>query len=310
MNEATRQTQSHLKQLFESRGVSPRKILGQNFLIDLNLLDFIVAEARLGPDDVVLEIGSGTGSMTAMLAEEAGAVISVEVDPVMHALACEAVADFDNVTLLRGDALKNKNHFSADVLQAIDEKLSERPGLGLKLIANLPYVIATPVVSNLVATELPWRSMVVTIQWELGQRMAARPGKSTYGALSVWLQSQCRVKTLKRLAPSVFWPRPKVQSAIVRLLPDPQRRKRILDRSFFHDFVRRLFHHRRKLLRGVLVGMYRKQLSKPDVDAILAPFQFSETVRAEELDVDTLVTLSGAFKAAIDLPAEIRAETT
>ncbi|QDT47542.1 Ribosomal RNA adenine dimethylase [Symmachiella dynata] len=310
MSEAERQTQSHLRDLFDSRGISPRKILGQNFLIDLNLVEYIVEQARLTPDDLVLEIGSGTGSMTAMLAAEAGDVISVEVDPVMHKLASEAVMMFDNVTLLNCDALKNKNTFAPEVLAAIAEKLEERPGRKLKLVANLPYVIATPVVSNLVKTELPWSAIIVTIQWELGQRMGARVGSSHYGALSVWLQAQARVKTLKRLRPSVFWPRPKVTSAIVRLLPDAKLKKRILDRDFFQDFVRRLFHHRRKLLRSVLVGMYRKQFSKPDIDAILAPFQFKETARAEELDVKTLVDLAAAFRAALDVPARIAADPT
>ncbi len=308
MSEAERQTQTHLRDLFQSRGISPRKILGQNFLIDLNLVEYIVAEARLTPDDVVLEIGAGTGSMTAMLAAEAGDVISVEIDPVMHKLAGEAVAMYDNVTLLNCDALKNKNTFAPAVISAIEEKLAERPGRTLKLVANLPYVIATPVVSNLVKTELPWSAMIVTIQWELGQRMRARAGSAHYGALSVWLQSQARVKTLKRLPPTVFWPRPKVTSAIVRLLPEPRLKKRILDRDFFHDFVRRLFHHRRKLLRSVLVGMYRKQLSKADIDAILAPFRFGETARAEELDVKTLVALSAAFRAAMDVPERIGVE--
>jgi len=308
MPEADRQTKSHLRELFDARGISPRKILGQNFLIDLNLIEFIVTEARLGPDDVVLEIGTGTGSLTAMMAEEAGDVISVEVDPVMHQLAGEAVAMFDNVTLLHTDALKNKNHFAPEVLAAVEAKLAERPGRTLKLVANLPYVIATPVVSNLVKTDLPWSLILVTIQWELGQRMRARPGSSHYGALSVWLQAQARVKTLKRLPPAVFWPRPKVTSAIVRLLPDSQRKQKIGDRDFFHNFVRQLFHHRRKLMRSVLVGMYRKQLDKPEVDAILAPFGFAASARAEELDVKTLVKLAGAFAAAIGVLEQTQAD--
>ena len=141
--------------------------------------------------------------------------------------------------------------------------------------------------------------MIVTIQLELGERMAASPGTSNYGALSVWLQAQCRVKMIKRLAPSVFWPRPKVHSAIVRLSPDPERKAKIIDRSFFHDFVRRLFHHRRKLLRTVLVGMYSKQLSKPEVDELLAQRGCKTETRAEELDVDQHVQLANSFYAAI-----------
>jgi 16S rRNA (adenine1518-N6/adenine1519-N6)-dimethyltransferase len=141
--------------------------------------------------------------------------------------------------------------------------------------------------------------MVVTIQWELAERMRARARSSDYGALSVWLQSQCRVKTLKKLGPTVFWPRPKVDSAIVRLLPDPKLQQQIVDREFFHDFVRRVFLHRRKHLRSVLVGMYRKQLEKPDVDAVLEPFALKETVRAEELDVPTHVQLSNAFREKV-----------
>ncbi len=301
MPEIERQTLSHLKQLFDARDIRPRKILGQNFLIDLNLLEYIVDEAQLTEQDVVLEIGAGTGSMTAMMAQRAGAVISVEIDPIMHQLAGEATAMFDNVSLLHCDALKNKNTFAPEVLAAVAKRLDEHPDCGLKLVANLPYVIATPVVSNLVKTDLPWRAMVVTIQWELAQRMRARRSSPHYGALSVWLQAQCRVKTLKRLPPAVFWPRPKVVSAIVKLLPDRQRKKLIGDRDFFHDFIRRLFHHRRKLLRSVLTGMYRKQLTKPEVDEILKPFSFSPSARAEELDVKTLVNLSAAFFAALEV---------
>ena len=299
MNPARRQTLTHLKQLFESKGYGPRKHLGQNFLIDLNIVEFIVEQAQLEPDDVVLEVGAGTGGMTEMLSLEAGSVVSVEVDPRMCEMAADAIAGRDNVTLLNCDALKNKNNFHPQVLETVQAKLDEAPGRTLKLISNLPYVIATPVVSNLVATDLPWSLIVVTIQWELAERIRARPGRADYGALSVWLQSQCRVKVLKKLPPSVFWPRPNVESAIVRLRPDPAARQRIVNREFLHGFIRRLFQHRRKFMRSVLVGMYRKQLSKSETDQILAQFDFRAEARAEELDVDTLVALSGAFFEAL-----------
>ena len=171
---------------------------------------------------------------------------------------------------------------------------------GLKLISNLPYNIATPVVSNLVATDLPWERMVVTIQLELGQRMSAKPGRSHYGSLSAWLQSQCRVKLLKRLPPTVFWPRPKVNSAVVQLMPDTYGRAAIADRAFFQDFLRRLFHQRRKFLRSVLVGMYRKQLDKAEIDQSLAEMNFKEQARAEEEPPERLVELANRIHAKIE----------
>ena len=129
----------------------------------------------------------------------------------MHELARRMVEPFENVTLLRTDALKTKNRFHPEVLAAVDDALRVDPDRRLKLVANLPYNIATPVVSNLVATELPWSRMVVTIQYELGQRMQAKPSTSHYGSLAVWLQSQCQVKLLRKVGPTVFWPRPEGQ---------------------------------------------------------------------------------------------------
>ncbi len=304
MKDVQRQTRSRLMDLFEEHGFHPNTRLGQNFLIDLNIIEFIALQAKLQPHDLVLEIGAGTGGMTAFLAQGAGQVIAVELDANMFKLASKVTADFENVTLLNCDALKNKNHFAPQVLQAIDDKLSMEGIRGLKLISNLPYNIATPVVSNLVATDLPWERMVVTIQLELGQRMAARPGRSHYGALSVWLQSQCRVKLLKRLPPTVFWPRPKVNSAVVQLLPDDFGRAKIADRRFFHDFLRRLFHQRRKYLRSVLVGMYRKQLDKAEVDGILAGMNFKEQARAEEEPPERLVELANRIYAKIESTPE------
>ncbi|VAX42773.1 SSU rRNA (adenine(1518)-N(6)/adenine(1519)-N(6))-dimethyltransferase [hydrothermal vent metagenome] len=309
MKDVDRQTRSYLMELFNKHGINPRTDLGQNFLIDLNIIEYIVDQAELEATDVVLEVGTGTGGMTTFMAQQAAEVISVELDTNMHTIASGVVERYDNVTLLHCDALKNKNSLNPEVIEKVQEKLAEDPARQLKLVANLPYNVATPIVSNLVATDIPWARMVVTIQLELGQRMQSYPGKSAYGALSVWLQSQCRVKLLKTLQPTVFWPRPKVNSAIVRLLPNKGRAKNIHDRAFFHEFIRRLFHQRRKQARSVLAGMYRKQLSKPAVDAILQSLNFEPTVRAESLDIDALVNLSNTFYKAIQRAEQIKLTT-
>lgn len=286
-------------ELFHRHGFHPRHDLGQNFLIDINIIDYVVRNAELRENDVALEIGAGTGGMTDFLCQEAGAVVSVELDRNMHALATEAITGHENVQLLSTDALKNKNTFSPVVLEAVQQALDAEPGRQLKLVANLPYSIATPVISNLVATELPWERMVVTIQYELGLRMTAQPRTSQYGALAVWLQSQCRVTLLKKLPPTVFWPRPKVDSAIMLIEPDPTARARIADKQFFHQFVRMVFQHRRKLLRGVLAGMYREQLDKAKVDILLEEVGFGTGLRAEELDVPSLIQLANHFDNAL-----------
>lgn len=300
MKDSVRQTRSFLMDLFEEHGISPKHYLGQNFLIDINMVEYVVDQADLSENDLVLEIGAGTGAMTTFLAEQAGEVISVELDPDMYQLVTDATRTFDNVTILNTDALKNKSTFAPVVTELIDQKLSEHPEYKLKLVANLPYAVATPVISNLVASDYDWQRMVVTIQWELGEKMACNYHDSNYGALSVWLQSQAWVKVLKRVKPTVFWPRPKVDSAIVRLLPNKKAKSNIQNREFFHDFIRRLFQQRRKFLRGVLVSMYRKQLGKEAIDHLLSEIKFDEKTRAEELDVPVLVKLSNRIQKMIE----------
>lgn len=286
-------------ELFKAHGFNPRSDLGQNFLIDINLIEFAVRAAELTRDDLVLEVGPGTGGMTTFLAAEAGEVVSVEVDRNMFALATKATEECDNVTLLNQDILRNKNTLSPIVTDLLKEKLAASPERKLKLVANLPYNVATPVISNLVASDLPWQKMVATIQLELGEKMIAEPGDSGYGALSVWLQSQCSVRIIRRLSPKVFWPRPRVNSAIVSLWRHDGRGDRIVDKPFFLDFLRRLFHQRRKLLRRVLVGMYSKDLSKARVDEVLAELGHPPETRAEALDVPTLVKLGNRFAEVV-----------
>ena len=299
MKDEARQTRSHLMALFRAHGFNPRSDLGQNFLIDINLVEYAVRAADLSEQDVVLEVGAGTGGMTTFLAAQAGRVISIEIDRNMFALATHATQNFDNVTLINRDILKNKNTLDPEIVNLLREEMAKRPDGQLKLVANLPYNVATPVISNLVASDLPWKRMVATIQLELGEKMIANPKTSSYGALSVWLQSQCSVRILRRLGPQVFWPRPKVNSAIVSLWRHDGRGGRIDDRLFFLDFIRRMFHHRRKLMRSVLCGMYSKDLSKADVDALLKQEDLPADARAEQLDVPTLVKLGNLFFGAV-----------
>lgn len=298
----SRQTQSFLIQRFQQVGISPKTRHGQNFLIDLNLLDLLFETARVEPRDVVLEVGTGTGSLTAKLARTAAAVVSVELDPQMHQLASEELIDFDNVRLMRRDALKNKNHLNPDVLAAVKERLSAVPDARFKLAANLPYNIATPIITNLLACEMPPETMTVTIQKELADRIVARPSTKDYGALSVWVQSQCEAQIVRLMPPTAFWPRPKVTSAIIHIRLRRDWRERIPDLDFFHSFARTMFFHRRKFLRSVILSGYKGRLGKPEVDAIMAELGFDATTRAEQLDVATMLRLCETIRTRLAVP--------
>lgn len=293
-----RQTLSFLMRRFEEAGVRPHNKFGQNFLIDLNLLHILFDAAAVGPDDVVLEIGTGTGSLTALAAEKAAAVVTVEIDPQMYQLAAEELHRFDNVVMLKLDALRSKNHINPAVLDAIRPLLAAAPGRQLKLVANLPYNIATPILGNLLAEEVPPRTMTATIQKELAERITAKPGDKDYGALSIWIQSQCRAEVLRVLPPEAFWPRPKVSSAFLQLTVDDELRSRIPDRKLFHDFLRGIFLHRRKFLRSQLLNAAKDKLDKPGVDALLDRLNLPASARAEQLDVTTMLALCEAVRTS------------
>src|SRR5262249_396074 len=157
-----RQTLSYLRQLFESHGIKPKNKLGQSFLIDLNLLDLIVRVADLSKDDLAVEVGSGTGSLTTRLADAAGAVLSGEIDPAFADLTREMLDNRPNVVLLHHDILRNKNELRSDVLTALEELRQKSGCTKLKLVSNLPYAVATPVIANFLLSELPFERMVVT----------------------------------------------------------------------------------------------------------------------------------------------------
>lgn len=292
-----RQTISFLQKRFREVGLQPDKRHGQNFLIDINLIDLLIRTADLGKDDVVLEIGTGTGSLTGRMAELAAAVVTVEIDEHLHLLASEELIDVPNVTLLHQDALRNKNNLHETVLGAVREKLAEEPGRRFKLAANLPYNVATPILSNLLSTDITPVSTTATIQRELAERIIAPPRTKDYSALSIWMQALCDVEIVRIMPPDVFWPRPKVESAIIHIVPRPEKRARIPDLRYFHEFVRSLFFHRRKFLRSVLIAAYKERLDKSAIDAVMAQHGFSPTTRAEELDVPTILSLCETMRA-------------
>ncbi len=293
-----RQTKTFLMERFREMGIRPATRHGQNFLIDLNLVGLIVEAAELTADDVVLEVGTGTGSLTAMMAPQVAAVVTVEIDAHLFELASEQLIDLPNVTMLRLDALRNKNNIDDRVIDAVGERLAAATGRRFKLVANLPYNIATPLISNLLLTRYVPHSMTVTIQKELADRITAQPSTKDYSALSVWIQSQAMAEIVRVLPPSVFWPAPKVSSAILRITVDPARRSRIGDWHYFHQITKALFRHRRKFLRANVLAAMKHHLDKNQIDALLDEMDFAPDTRTEQLDVPTLIKLAETIRAA------------
>lgn len=296
MPEFRNQTISYLTSKFREIGIRPVSKHGQNFLIDMNLLDLLVRSANIQKDDVVLEIGTGTGTLSTRMADQAGHLVTVEIDPHMATFALEELDAFENVTLLNFDALRNKNNFRPEMIDTIKEKMAEINTDHFKLAANLPYNVATPIISNLLRSEITPKSMTVTIQKELAERICAPPNTKDYSALSVWIQSQCRCEIVRILPPRVFWPAPKVHSAILQIDIEPERRAAIPDLEFFHEFNRALFFHRRKFLRSVLLSAFKGKLEKDEVDEVMEQGGLDASSRSENFTVDEILAMSEMFR--------------
>ena len=295
---APRQTLSYLRSLIQGFGLEPKSKLGQNFLIDLNLLDLTCRAADLLPNDSVLEVGTGTGSLTALMAQQAGCVYSVEVDSQMQAVARQIIGGRGNVHLHHGDALASKNVLSQTMLDGWKALTAKQGCTRLKLVANLPYVIATPLISNLLISEVPIERMVVMVQWEIAERMQAVPGTKNFNALSVLVQSLADVSTVRKVLPTNFFPRPKVDSAIVLIQPNAEKRAKVGDVQAFRNFLRDLYTHRRKNLRQALIGWPTGAMDKLRVDAKLAELGFDGKERSEVLDLEQHLRLCEAFTQA------------
>lgn len=286
----TRQTMSYLKTMFDGRGLEPKSKLGQCFLIDLNLMDLLIRAADLDHQDLAVEVGCGSGSLTLKLAEAAGGVVGIEIDKGFYQLADDLTKAWGNVTMIHGDALKNKNTLNPDFLQSIHER-RKTPGIErIKLTANLPYIVATPVITNLLLLDdLPFERMVVMVQLEMAQRLLAKPSTKDYNASSIFVQSLCDIEMVRKINPKAFYPPPKVESAIIRIWPRPAKREAIISAlgnvGRLHRFLHGLYLHRRKNLRGALYPLFRNQLDKTGLDKCIADAGFDATARGESLTV-------------------------
>jgi 16S rRNA (adenine1518-N6/adenine1519-N6)-dimethyltransferase len=290
-----RQTLTYLTRLFEAHGLQAKSKLGQNFLIDLNLLDLIVRTAELDKSDAVLEVGTGTGSLTARLAEYAGVVVTVEVDTSIAPVARQVIGKRPNVRFVFGDCLAGKNELNPEMLAAWDEAATAADCTRRKLVANLPYVIATPLVTNLLIARTDIERMVVMVQWEIAERMRAAAGTKDYNSMSVLVQSVADVEVVRKVAPTNFHPRPKVDSAIVMIKPNAEKRAKVGDVAKFRAFLRDLYTQRRKNLRQALSSGPGGKREKNEVDAKLAELGIDSSIRAEALDVEQHLRLAAAF---------------
>lgn len=241
------QTKQQIRQLLSTAGLRPNGHLGQHFLIDLNLMRLLVYSANIQKDDIVLEVGCGTGSLTQALSEKAGRIIAVEFDQSLYEIAKRQLIKTENIELFNADILENKHTINPTVVHALmtaRENLSGR----ILLVANLPYHVASPVMMNLLTGPIIADRMVVTIQKEVAERMIAGPSSGHYGTLSIFLGATGDVETIRILKPSVFWPRPQVDSAMVRFVHSREKAENIENMELFSEIVHLFMGHRRKTL--------------------------------------------------------------
>jgi 16S rRNA (adenine1518-N6/adenine1519-N6)-dimethyltransferase len=305
------QTKHQIQELLSSAGVSPNRRLGQHFLVDLNLMRLLVDAAQLTGGDVVLEVGCGTGSLTEALAEQAGAVVAVEIDRTLAPIAESQVAGRENVQIINADILSGKGALNPAVVEALGQAREERERIGpmgpmpgasqgsqvrLLLVSNLPYDVASPVMIHLAKGPLVADAMFVTVQKEVAERMAAAPGGRDYGTLSIFLQAAGEVEILRVLKPSVFWPPPSVDSALVRFVRNESKSRQIEDMAILSDVVSLFMGHRRKMLRACLKSV-PPHLGDADLWLrILEQHAIDPTLRPGELTPAQYVDLANACR--------------
>lgn len=266
-----------------------QKKFGQNFLIDERVLDKIVAAADVGPEDCVLEIGPGIGTLTRCLAEAAGQVIAVEIDKNLIPILGDVLSEYDNITVINEDILK------VDIQALVDEKNGGKP---IKVVANLPYYITTPIIMGLFESHVPIDNITVMVQKEVADRMQVGPGTKDYGALSLAVQYYAEPYIVANVPQNCFIPRPNVGSAVIRLTRHQEKPVTVQDEKHMFRLIRAAFNQRRKTLQNALHNMPELNLSKEEVVNALREMGLSETIRGEKLTLEEFARLSDLLNKA------------
>lgn len=290
------QTKQQIQQLLAEAGAFPNRRLGQHFLIDLNLMRLLIETAQIEASDVVLEVGCGTGSLTEALAQQAGKVIAVELDRMLCTITKNQLAKTENVEIINTDVLEKKRTLSSTVTRAIELARQECTGR-LLLVANLPYNVASPVILNLVTGPTAADAVCVTVQRQVAERMTAAPGSSEYGTLSILLAATGDAKIIRVLKPAVFWPKPQVDSAMVRFVRQNEKVSRIQDMKLFSRTVSLFMGHRRKMLKACARLAYPKTGHVANWPAIFERCSIDPTQRPQQLSAEDYIALDAADRA-------------
>lgn len=260
-----------------------QKKFGQNFLIDPRVLEKIVDAARITPQDCVLEIGPGIGTMTQYLAESAREVVAVEIDRALIPILQDTLSAYDNVTVLNQDIMK------VDVGRIVEERNQGRP---IKVVANLPYYITTPIIMGLLENHVPLQSITVMVQKEVAERMQVGPGTKDYGALSLAVQYYAEPEIVANVPPNCFIPRPKVGSAVIRLARHKEPLVQVADEKQMFAIIRASFNQRRKTLVNGINNAPDISFSKHEVVQALKKMGLPENIRGEALSLEQFAQLS------------------
>lgn len=260
-----------------------QKKFGQNFLIDGHVLDKIIAGAGVTKDDMVLEIGPGIGTMTQYLAEAAGKVVAVEIDRNLLPILQETLADYDNVKVIHADVL------SLDLEKLVQEENGGRP---IKVVANLPYYITTPIIMALFEQHVPLANVTVMVQKEVAARMKSGPGSKDYGALSLAVQYYAEPYIVANVPCNCFMPRPNVDSAVIRLTRYEEPPVQVKDEKMLFKIIRASFNQRRKTLQNGLNNSSELNFTKDQIAAAIAEAGFSPFVRGEALTLEQFAKLT------------------